>query len=137
VRPILSRQVLSLPVAKVSIESPSINGMLQSAVADADTLKYDVIVGNDLANDCAVSVGAVTLLKTGTFIRRQARYVDDEGDTKANDVVDNVPDDITDIDVDNPPDVIVDNDGNDDDIPDVIADDDDWVGLVPMTMPFS
>jgi hypothetical protein len=129
VRPILSRQILRLPLAKVSIESPSINGLLSFAVADADTMKYDVIIGNDLADVCPVSIGAVTRLKTGTFIKRPARYLDDDGDVDALDNVDNV----SDIPIDN---IVDDNDDdNVDDIPDVIADVDDRVGLEPMTMP--
>jgi hypothetical protein len=77
VKPILSSEVSKLPLAKVAIKSLSVSGLLCFAVADADKIDYDVIIGNDHGIEQTVSVGAVTRLKTGTFIKRPVRYDDD------------------------------------------------------------
>jgi hypothetical protein len=76
VRPILSHDIMKLPLAKVTIRSPTVNGLLCFTVTDADLVDYDVIVGNDHDTDTAVSAGAVTHLKTGIFIKRPVRYLD-------------------------------------------------------------
>jgi hypothetical protein len=86
VRAILSRDVLKLPLAKVMIKSPLINGTRCFAIADADVLDHDVIIGNDLDTDCAASLRAVTRLKTGICIKKPARYLD--GDVDPDDIID-------------------------------------------------
>jgi hypothetical protein len=106
-------------------------------------MKFDVIIGNDHADICTTTVGAVTRLKTGTCIKRPVRYLDDvdEVDEMSDDHtdknVDNMPDDHADNRVDNVPDDRSDNNDDiiDDSNHDVIADDDVRVGLEPVMMP--
>jgi hypothetical protein len=100
-----------LPLAKVAFKSPSVNGLLCFAVADADKIDYEVIIGNDHGIEQTVSVGAVTRLKTGTFIKRPVRY--DDGDEVPVVIDDKV---VTDDHVDN--DVTDDHSGNIDTDPD-------------------